>query len=271
MQMRLQVIVTQRCNAVCDYCDKAVGLAKLSDMELTAAMMRDAVRKCVRDDMRVRRVTLSGGEPILNVELQGIIDALLGLPELAKVRVLTNDMNVSRAAREKITFPDERFHWRPSPLDDVDNPYSGKNNPVNDRVKNRVHYPFWISPEDVGLEATFEKCSIKWRCGRGVDSSGFSMCGQAGIMGRVLGVDPYPDDPEANVKDHVLKPVQEICRHCKYGLTKAEGKQFIKDTNDGTIPFWMSPTYERAFAKFKEAPVTYDIGLDQPVVDAIAR
>ena len=274
-QMRLQVIVTQRCNAVCDYCDKAVGLVKISDMDMTEEMMREAARRCVRDNMKVRRITLSGGEPILNVELQGIIDACLDFPEMAKVRVLTNDMNVSREARSKINLPDERFHWVPSPIDDLDDPYSGKNLIDNDRVKNRIHHPFWISPDDLGMEASFKKCTIKWRCGRGVDAAGFSMCGQAGIMGRILGIDPYEHDPDASVKDHVLKPIDEICKHCKYGLNKAEGKQFIRDTKDGTIPPEISPTWQAAIDKFQDEPQTYDIGLmpqelPQGTVDAIA-
>lgn len=261
MQMRLQVIVTHRCNAVCDYCDKAVGLVHIHDMDMTEDMMREAARRSVRDRMQVRRITLSGGEPIMNVELQGIINACCDFPEMDKVRVLTNDMNKTREKRDSITFPDERFVWCPSPIDDLDDPFSGKNNLENDRVKQRIHHPFWISPEDVGLKATWGQCNIKRHCGRGLDAGGFSMCGQAGIMGRILDIDPYNHDPEANVREHVNTPIEDICKHCRYGLGKPAGKQFIRDAEDGTIPPGISPTWQKAIDKFNIEPVVHEIGL----------
>ncbi len=269
MQMRLQVIVTHRCNAICDYCDKAVGLVHIHDMDMTEDMMREAARRSVRDNMQIKRITLSGGEPIMNVELQGIINACCDFPQMAKVRVLTNDMNLTREKREAITFPDERFWWQPSPLDDIDDPFSGKNNVDNDRVRKRIHHPFWISPDDLGMKSSWRRCGIKNHCGRGLDAGGFSMCGQAGIMGRILGIDPYNHDPEADTLKHVMTPINEICKHCRYGLGKVAGKKFRDDTLDGTIPPDISSTWQKAIDGFNVEPVVHEIGL-LPPVDAIA-
>lgn len=257
--MRIQVITTQRCNAICDYCDKAVGLAKLTDMELTAAQMRVAVQQSIDTGMRITQVTLSGGEPVLNTELQGIIYACLGLPDLLKVRVLTNDMPITLAKRDTIELPDERFRWTKAPLDDPMDYKSGKNKP-GVRYRDRVHVPFWVSPADIGAEANWANCTIKNHCGRGLDSSGWSMCGQAGILGRVLGINPY--DPNKPANEQVNTPVEEICRHCQYGMVvKGKAKKKIAAAVAAGEMEPISKTFVDAFAQFEREPVTYDIAL----------
>ena len=189
-QLRLQILVTQRCNAVCLHCDKAVGYAKLPDIEMTAELMREFVDEAIAEGITFDRVSLSGGEPIVNKELQGIINEVARIPGMTWCRVLTNVLDSTKKKRLGIKFPDRRFKWTESPIDDTANPKSGKNMP-GVRYRDRVHHPFWISPADLGIEATYHNCNIRNVCGRGLDNSGYSICGQAPILGRILGIDPY--------------------------------------------------------------------------------
>lgn len=232
---RVQLLVTQRCNARCDQCDKAVGYAKI-DLEYTAAMMAEHTQQMHDQHIHLRKMTISGGEPVMNAELQ---DILFAAPPVSEGRLLTNGLPSTQAKRDAITLP-PNWRWIPAPLDNPSDPLSGKSIPQETRP--RVHHTYWVSPADYGFSSEFEKCGTKYWCGRGLDAGGWSMCGQAPILGKLLGVDPYPADPEVDILSHVMTPVPEICKHCKYGLTRTEQKQM-----DRVITDPVSPTFQRAF------------------------
>ena len=100
-------------------------------------------------------------------------------------------------------------------LDDPDDPLSGKNDPTR-RGNRRAHSPFWISPDDVGMNANFENCTVRSYCGKGLDSSGWSMCGKAVMLGKLFGIDPTIR--EGDIEKHVNTPINDLCKHCQYGL-----------------------------------------------------
>lgn len=247
----VQVLVTQRCNAVCLHCDKAVGLARLSDIEMTEVKMSEFVDRILYEKFNVVRLSLSGGEPVVNKELQGIINQAARIPTLHICRVLTNALQSTQEKRDAIQFPDDRFIWNPSPLDDTTDPKSGKNT-RGVRYRNHIHVPFFVSPADLGLEAKFENCTVKNFCGKGLDNNGWSMCGQAPILGRILGIDPYPK--HGTIKQKVRTPIEEICRHCIYGmdLNKTEKKRLLLSHQDNPI----SPTFRKAFER---PPAVYSL------------
>lgn len=252
MELRLQVLITQRCNAVCTHCDKGVGLAKMPDIEMTGEDMRRCVDAIKTENLEFKRVSISGGEPIINPHLQEILNEAAKIETMYRCRVLTNGLNSTKERREAIKLPDERFAWAPGYLDDLDDPKSGKNK-RGVRYRDAVHWPFWISPADLGYEAKFENCGVRSFCGRGFDNNGFSMCGQAPILGRVLGINPYPA-AGVSVREHIETAMPEICKHCMYGLKHNPKK---RDKNDlfkhvtlevakGNLPP-MSETYTKVF------------------------
>ena len=157
-----------------------------------------------------------------------------------------------------------RFAWFPNPLDDPDDPLSGKNDPEA-RGNRRTHSPFWISPADVGEEALFENCTVKSWCGRGLDSSGWSMCGKAVMFGKLLGIDPTIRD--GDILKHVDTAIPEICKHCQYGLggkkSRRRGEARVNIIADkihqrhkkGELPE-VSETFRKAFDRFNsEGPL----------------
>jgi hypothetical protein len=242
---RLQVLVTHNCNARCDHCDKGVGYVKLDKFRMTAAKMKEAVDALIEQEIHIQWITFSGGEPVLSPELQGIINESARLLGLTRGRVLTNDMPIAEAKRQKIVFPDDRYEWIRAPLDNPEDPHSGKND-HRDRFAGigRQHFPFWISPADVGLEATFEKCTVRNWCGRGLTEDGFSMCGQAPVIGEMLGIDPsaYTDD----IYEHTNTAMKEICKHCQYGLSRRDQKKIwhmVREEGRDAI----SETFEKVF------------------------
>lgn len=248
--MRLQVISTHKCNARCDHCDKAIGYAKLSGLELTAADMQRAQAQATEQrGTWFHRATISGGEPVLNPELQGIVDAAAALPACKELRVLTNDLPGTAGRRAAITLP-ANAHWVAAPLDDPTNPLSGKNDPTA-RNNRRTHWAYWISPADIGMEATWEKCETRGWCGKGLSPGGWSMCGQAPILSRLLDIPAEKWD--CIIREHVNTPIPEMCRHCVYGLSRAEQNKVKAAHRNGDLPD-MTPTYAAAFGKETASP-----------------
>lgn len=249
---RIECNITYRCNARCWGCNKAVGLAAFEDGDMTLDQMRRAVDQLTEQKVKVQRFTFCGGEPVLHRDLQDMIYEVDRLPTLGKGRVLTNDMPVTKGLRDKINLP-KRFRWVPAPLDDPDDHQSGKNDPKK-RNKKRIHHPFWISPHDIGEEASFENCTVRGWCGIGLDSKGWGMCGKARMLGELLGVDPMMT--EGCIEDHVATPFEDICKHCQYGMKGRSGPTLIfKKYQSGEIDFDISPTFEKAFAQHNEQPV----------------
>lgn len=202
--MKVQVLVTQRCNALCLHCDKAVGLAHFHDMEMTQEKMSQFVTEALDQRVSIERMSVSGGEPVVNRDLQGILDEMsrLNCPDMP---IYSNGMPATADKRAAIHLPDARFYWEIAPLDNPLDPRSGKTK----------HIPYFISPADLGVDSMWEKCSIRKGCGRGLDVNGWSMCGQAPILGRLLGINPYKSG--ASIHEQVNTPINDICRHCVYG------------------------------------------------------
>lgn len=249
-KVRIECNITQRCNARCDHCNKAVGYADGLFGDMTVDQMKKAVDQLIEQKIWVKRFTFCGGEPVLHSGLQDMIYEVSRLLDYGLVigRVLTNDLPVAEKLREKIELP-YRFKWVRNPLDNPDDPLSGKNDPTK-RNNKRYHQPFWISPADIGLDSKFEDCTVKGWCGVGLDAQGWSMCGKATMLGRLLEV-PGVATWDCDIADWVNTGISDICKHCQYGLKGKEPKSRIyRRYVDGELPA-ITETFEKAFSKHK--------------------
>ncbi|MGG5753378.1 GTP 3',8-cyclase MoaA [Zafaria sp. Z1313] len=96
----LRISLIDKCNLRCTYCMPADGLAWLPRSRLlTGAEVRRLVRIGV-EDLGVRELRLTGGEPLVRVDLPDIIAAVRGdHPELP-VSLTTNGVGLAKRARE---------------------------------------------------------------------------------------------------------------------------------------------------------------------------
>ncbi len=260
-KIRIECNITQRCNARCDHCNKAVGYADGALKDMTLDQIRRAVDQLIDQKIMVKRFTFCGGEPILHPDLQEMIYEVARLVPygLQWGRVLTNDLNQSKKLRSKIDLP-RKFTWVPNPLDDPNDPLSGKNDPTK-RGNKRFHLPFWISPHDVGIESKFDNCTTKGWCGIGLDAEGWSMCGKATLMGKLLGIDPTMK--EGDLMKHFHTPIEDICKHCQYGVGgkrhRVGKKRGMRDDMVKIFEKWesgeiesISKTWEEAFSRHND-------------------
>jgi hypothetical protein len=199
--MRLEVVVTQRCDAICRWCNRLVGVAKIDDSDMTAEQAKRAVDAIKAQRRNFTLVTLAGGEPAENPELQGIAEEFASLPSVRGIRVLTNDENKDRVAALKPKMPG-KCAWVHAPLAE------------------KHHVPFLVSPVDTGMEEYVhpEQCSVMAYCGRGLDAHGFSSCGVMGSLARLLRINPYSKEPQ-------IHAIDSICRHCPYSIAGGKDKR----------------------------------------------
>lgn len=248
---RIECNPTYRCNAQCWACNKAVGLAAFPNCDMTADQMRRAIDQLLDQKVRVLRFTFCGGEPILNRDLQLLIGEVSRLTTLRRCSVRSNGLESTRKRRSKITLP-KRFRWGIAGLDNPADPTSGK---TNCKKRRRIHEPFWISPADIGMEASFENCGTRGWCGFGLDCHGWSICGKATVLGKLFCVDPTMQ--EGDIEHHVSTGINEICRHCQYGLPRRrDARRIWRAHKEGKLPD-ISPSFEKAFARHAVAPVEF--------------
>ena len=93
----LRVSVTEQCNLACVYCRPRTGLP---DRKQAACMTRNEVVQLVKvfTSLGVRKVRLTGGEPLLRRDLETIIAGIS--PEVeGRVHLTTNGLHLARRAR----------------------------------------------------------------------------------------------------------------------------------------------------------------------------
>ena len=263
--IRIECHITQKCNARCVHCDAGVGYMKIRNSDMTREQMRKAVDQLIAQKVNVRRFTFCGGEPIVHPDLQGLIDEADRIPGVKLgFRVLTNGLNSTEEKRAAIRLP-PRFKWIVNALDDPDDPLSGKDDPTK-RPNLRYHKPFWTSPTELGLEANWDNCTVRGWCGVGLDSNGWSMCGKARMLGELHGINPCMVD--GDIMQHVSTPVNDICKHCVYGLPdggvggkkrgrrreRGYGYSLERMHAAGTLPE-VSPLYQKLMDQHKQQPL----------------
>jgi len=95
----LRVSLTDRCNLRCNYCMPAEGLDWLPTEE---TLTDDEVVRLVRigvEDLGIREVRFTGGEPLLRRGLAGIVERTKALSPSPEVSLTTNALGLARTAQ----------------------------------------------------------------------------------------------------------------------------------------------------------------------------
>ncbi|MGD9547334.1 MAG: GTP 3',8-cyclase MoaA [Candidatus Krumholzibacteriia bacterium] len=93
----LRLSVTDRCDLRCLYCRPAEGLPVMDRRDLLGAdeliLVGRAAASC-----GVRKIRLTGGEPLLRRDLEGIVAGLGAIPGIASLQLTTNGMRLAGLA-----------------------------------------------------------------------------------------------------------------------------------------------------------------------------
>ena len=95
----LRLSVTDRCNLKCSYCMPSEGLPVFKREELlTRAEIMTLARAAVR--LGIRKIRVTGGEPLMRKDIVGLIRELGELPELERLVLTTNGIRLGPIASE---------------------------------------------------------------------------------------------------------------------------------------------------------------------------
>lgn len=215
--INLSVNVTYRCNTVCRYCDRGVGVVDTRDVrDMTPEDAHRLVDGVVSSGHKVHKVKVMGGEPTLNRHLAEIVDAFA--PICDTLWVVSNGLRpVEQLPRIRFRRRNQNAKYRFESLD------------------RKEHYAFFMSPTDLGKEhwmQPLDQCIAVLLCGRGVEPEGFVQCSVARTIVRGLGRGDaalsFSDEP-------VLTQDREICRHCPLSMGQRRNKAVAKAVERGEL------------------------------------
>ena len=221
--------LTLRCNGGCPDCMKALGVLPIDDeaTDLSEEHIREADRLLRKYKMRIRRLRISGGEPLLHSEFDARFRLIKELWKPAVIRVFTNGLIDTWDKKDIGSI------FRPIPMD----------------VKKSRHIPYYVSPFDLGIAPQHgfsDACVMSASCGRSFNSFGFTPCMQYPHIGRILGRDVHSPHPK------ILGDV-EICKHCICTLPKRKRWEVHLGIKNKIIEY-PTKTYREGMAREKECP-----------------
>lgn len=223
-----QLDLTLACNGRCKDCMKMLDVLPYTDpdphvterdVEVAAILLR-------RYRIRVRRIRVSGGEPLLHPRFKDMCKLIKEEWDPGVMRIFTNDTKGQPKQGRGTTY---------------------RTISIADKVGE--HRPQLISPADLGVSSrqNYAGCGIRSSCGRCFDTYGFACCGQASVLERVLGVDTHSAYP-------VLQAVPELCRHCIFSLGRRSQRRLWNAVWNGEIEY-PTKTYREGIKRERNAPL----------------
>ncbi|CAI8726423.1 GTP 3',8-cyclase [Brevibacillus sp. IT-7CA2] len=95
----LRISVTDRCNLRCVYCMPADGMEFEPDANiLSIKEITEVVRALA--DMGVKKVRLTGGEPLVRKGIENLVSAIAGIPGIEDIALTTNGIFLARKAQK---------------------------------------------------------------------------------------------------------------------------------------------------------------------------
>ncbi len=186
--MRIELNLTLRCNLACPNCNRCCNLFRTRTDDVSRqqirAMVLDIKQYKQATGMRINRIKVVGGEPLLHPEWDWVIEKLSELvpDHCNKVKVDSNG-TIKHEPVKNVVF-------------------AGRG------IVRKEHLPYLWSPTDLGLPIT--PCSQPRICGFSLDSIGWLPCSPAIMIARSFGLEhlyrnKMPTQPWG---------LDELCKHC---------------------------------------------------------
>jgi len=228
LEVRFEVDITFRCNLSCALCDRLIGKLPISESDLNLDDLSLAAERLKEAEIRVSRVKVTGGEPLVHPDVKEICHTIRELWPSYKsdgVFIIICTNGILRRPRIR------GVSVSTSPLP-------------------KKHVPFTLSPLDMGISPVgngYERmCRVQKLCGMSFDVFGFNFCPYAGIIGRILGIDTYSPTP-------VVHGDKRICQHCIYSVPTGKRWKIQQKALAGEIKF-PSPTFREGLERNQKHP-----------------
>ncbi len=231
---KYQINFTYRCNLKCKWCITFKDRLLWPDSDITVEDIKLGGRIARQYTHQVGKLRIGGGEPLMHPQ---ITECCKAINENWKCRLPVLFTNGTLGHLDK-----SLMYCKVSPVTEAKCGW-----------RKRVHLPPMISPMDLGLqpELGFTKpCKIMNKCGRLFDAFGFSFCPNAGIRGRLLGIDSYQPRP-------VLLGIPSMCQHCIFTIaSRRKRSQLWEGAMNGKIEY-PTKTYKEGLKRALEEPIKF--------------
>lgn len=205
-RINCEMNLTLRCNAQCKncnrHCDRYPDRGEEEDM--TVEQISRFIDQIADSPIKVKRLKLLGGEPLLHPDFEAIYFMLAKATDdglIQKIKIESNGIiphpHVGRH---------DNIRWAGKPF------------------KRKKHLPVLWSPTDMGLETPGCPCSMPRICGISLDAYGYSLCSMCPMMLRIFQCEEfyalYADEFPGNWQEVFVDTIKTICPHCIFSASQ---------------------------------------------------
>lgn len=226
---KITLLISDCCNLQCSHCNTCCNVSSVNKFLNQNDI--DSFCAAIKPSGHIfEQIALSGGEPMLNPEIMGIIDILVK-SDLAKTYTLLTNGTVKTNLLTKI---------------------AEKIEVVNSHKEKQPNHVFLqtVAPIDVNLFDSIKKCFILPQCGLGYSRQGFYPCVISAAIGRIFGVNGIQYWEDVN-KINLTKLLWQTCKYCGY---------YLNGTNCDLLPEYkyppimMTDSWKKALEWYKKLP-----------------
>jgi hypothetical protein len=218
----VQLEITSDCQLKCDNCDRNCGKVKPESMSV--AQVWKFVEESLKLNHEWSRIDIIGGEPTLHPKLETLFEM---------IKIYKN-----RFPNCKIRFSSNGLGQKTKEvLKTIPNWVEVRNS--NKTSKHNSFEAYNSAPIDNG-EKHVKSCSIPWRCGLGLTSNGYFLCGAGASIAKVFEFDIGVMNLSELTIDKLKEQRNILCKYC--GHSNCSTKHMV--VNQETSKSW-----EEAFKK----------------------
>ena len=211
-RVNVEINLLMKCNAACANCNRGVREFPEREDMMTVAQIEDFIAQArSRQDVKIKKVKLVGGEPTIHPDFEQIYHLLLAAVDDGVIEGLKVNTNTIKGAPPSTTVKHPKVRWLHSPL------------------KKKRHLPYVLHPKDLGLEAK-GPCRMPFTCGFSLDPRGWLPCSPAILIAGAFDLEHlYRDDIPKDFWGHSL------CDHCVFAVPESWRSAWHKQNRGLTL------------------------------------
>lgn len=207
----VELNLTLRCNLRCANCNRCCNLFPQRTDDVSISQVTDFLSQLRHRNLRVKRIKVVGGEPLLHPEFPLVWDLLAMAVDDGLIQKVKVDTNGAVPIPKLAPHKGMRIGGCPP--------------------RKKRHIPYLWSPVDLGCTVSGNLCNMPYRCGMSLDNRGWLPCSPAIMIARGFGLEHLyrQEVPDATWG------LKELCRHCIHAMPKAWKVEHCKGLGNITL------------------------------------
>jgi len=199
-RINVEMNLTMRCQLRCTNCNRLPQLFpdRGEEEDMTARQVLRFCNQVANSPVKVKRLKLLGGEPLLVPHFSEVYDHLLAAVGEGLISRIKIESNYVLPKPDLPEHPQIRWAGKPQ--------------------HRKRHLPVLWSPRDLGYK-TKGPCSMPRICGPSLDAYGYALCSVAVMMFRIFGrEDLYRKEFPGDWRRDFAEAIETICPDCCWSM-----------------------------------------------------